>query len=288
MRPSSVIAWLPLVTLPTAVVFLTPTDWPRWRFMWVLAFAIFAGCKWLTWWTTPLANSSIRVQIGYLFAWPGMDAGAFFSETAPPGPRLSAWLFALAKFTFGILLIFAVYPTIPEEPAPIRGWVGMTGILFVLHFGAFDLLSLMWRANGVNAKPIMDWPVLATSVSDFWGRRWNLAFRDLTHRYLFRPLTARFGAKAALFIGFLFSGLVHDLVISLPAHGGCGGPTLFFLLQGIAIFVERSDLGRRFGLGDGIVGWMFTMLLLLLPLPLLFHSPFIRDVIVPFLDWIQP
>jgi hypothetical protein len=36
-------------------------------------------------------------------------------------------------------------------------------------------------------------------------------------------------------------------------------------------------------LGDGWRGWVFTLLLLVLPLPLLFHGPFVVGVIVPFL-----
>ena len=39
-------AWLPLVTLPVAAVWLA-AEWPSWVFMWVLAFSIYAGLKWL-------------------------------------------------------------------------------------------------------------------------------------------------------------------------------------------------------------------------------------------------
>ena len=134
----------------------------------------------------------------------------------------------------------------------------------------------------------MDWPVHAVSVSEFWGKRWNLAFRDLTHRFLFRPLTTRFGAKTALVLGFLFSGIMHELVISLPAQAGWGGPTTFFLLQAAAILFERSALGERLGLMRGFRGWAFAMLVLVGPLLLLFHPPFVYTIVMPFLDWILP
>ncbi|MCS7079165.1 MAG: membrane bound O-acyl transferase family-domain-containing protein [Chloracidobacterium sp.] len=130
----------------------------------------------------------------------------------------------------------------------------------------------------------MDRPLTATSLAEFWGRRWNAAFRDLTHRFLFRPLTPRVGAQWALLIGFAFSGIVHDVVISWPAGGGYGGPRVFFLLQSIGILVERSRVGRSFGLGGGRRGWLFTMATLLAPVGWLFHRPFVVGVIVPFLE----
>jgi alginate O-acetyltransferase complex protein AlgI len=130
----------------------------------------------------------------------------------------------------------------------------------------------------------MNAPLLADSVSDFWGRRWNTAFRDLTHRFLFRPLTVRFGPRTALVAGFVFSGLVHELAISVPADGGYGGPTVFFCLLAAALFVERSRLGRWLGLGHGWRGWLFAALVLVAPAGLLFHPPFIRNVVLPFLS----
>ena len=85
-------------------------------------------------------------------------------------------------------------------------------------------------------------------------------------------------------MGFVLSGLVHDMVISLPAGGGYGWPTLFFVIQVAAIFIERSNAGRRFGLGRGLRGWLFTMLVLAVPVYGLFHPPFVKNIIVPFMQ----
>jgi alginate O-acetyltransferase complex protein AlgI len=160
----------------------------------------------------------------------------------------------------------------------------MIGLVLVLHFGSFHLLSCAWRAAGVCARPLMAAPILATGVGEFWGRRWNRAFRDLTHRFLYRPLARRLDPGPALGLAFLASGVVHDLVISLPARGGYGLPTLFFALQAGAIGIERSPAGRALGLGRGARGWAFAMAAIAGPAGILFHPPFVRDVMLPFLD----
>ncbi|MGE0609262.1 MAG: MBOAT family protein [Pirellulales bacterium] len=284
-------AWVPIVALPAAAVWFVPPDWPRWAFMWLLAFAIFVGCKSLTWQSSRAVAAPWWLHVGYLLAWPGLDADAFLQRRpAPPPDRPSPgeWLFAAGKLAAGVLLLWLAGGWLPHGQTYLAGWLAMIGMILVLHFGLFHLLSCAWRRGGIQAQPLMDWPLASHSVSQFWGRRWNTAFRDLTHRFLFRPLSAKLGAKGALAAGFVFSGLVHDLVISLPAGGGYGGPTLFFLWQGGAIFAERSQTGRAIGLGRGWRGWTFTLLALLPPVCLLFHPPFVFNIVVPFLRVLAP
>src|SRR5258707_7028283 len=45
---AGVVDWLPLSLLPLVVIAIR-TVLPAWVFMWAMAFAIFIGCKWLTW-----------------------------------------------------------------------------------------------------------------------------------------------------------------------------------------------------------------------------------------------
>lgn len=99
-------------------------------------------------------------------------------------------------------------------------WVGMVGIIMMLHFGIFHLLALSLQACGFNARPNMQAPLLAQSLADFWGRRWNTAFNVLAERHGFRLLTPRIGPDAALGVVFLTSGLLHEVVITLPARAG--------------------------------------------------------------------
>ena len=260
--------------------------WSPWLVMWVLATIIFVACKWLTWRATPAPNTPRWRHLAYLFAWPGLDAKAFLDPrplASERRPSCGEWAFAAGKLALGAVLLWGAVPQVPTELPLIRGWVGMAGLIFLLHFGVFHLLSCAWRSVGVDAKPLMNWPILAVSVSEFWGKRWNTAFRDLTHRFLFRPLAKWFGPRGGVAAGFLFSGIVHDLVISIPAGGGYGWPTLYFVIQGVGLLVERSKMGKRFGLSAGWRGRVFTAVVIIGPAFGLFHPPFVLEVILPFL-----
>lgn len=285
--------WLsaaPLVAGPIAVAVLFPATAPRWAFMWTLSFVLYGGCKWLTWREAGVARQDcgkpipIWRQIGYLAAWPGLDARSFLAEFWPSPPLPREWLFAFFKLLLGAVIFLGASHLTQDVEELVVGWAGMIGVAFLLHFGSFHLLSCFWRAQRVTARPLMNWPIASRSVSEFWGKRWNIAFRDLTHRFLFRPLAVRFGPVWAVLIGFAFSGLIHDLAISLPARGGYGLPTCYFLIQAVGMLVERSRPGRRIGLGRGWPGWLFAAAVVAAPAPLLFHRPFVTQVAAPFLE----
>ena len=89
------------------------------------------------------------------------------------------------------------------------------------------------------------------------------------------------------FFIFVVSGLIHDAVISLPAGGGYGLPTLYFMIQGAGVVVERSSLGQQLGLRLNIRGWLFMAVFTAGPAFWLFHPLFIRRVILPFMQAIR-
>jgi len=149
----------------------------------------------------------------------------------------------------------------------------------MLHFGTFHLLALVLQACGFNARPNMQSPLLARSLADFWGRRWNSAFNVLAERYGFRPLAPRIGPRAALAVVFLASGLLHEAVITLPAGAGYGLPTAYFALQAIGIFIERFSLIRRRVWLNRLFAWG----VIVAPLGWLFPPVFIQNVILPML-----
>jgi hypothetical protein len=255
---------------------------PAWVVMWSLAAAIYFLCKL---WTVRFAfargvRPTAAATLAYLFLWPGMNALGFLSRPAAPAPWRK-WRAPLGKALAGATLLWAVTRCAPHPL--LAGWIGMVGLIMLLHFGLFGLLALAWQRAGRQAPPLMQQPLRANSLSDFWGRRWNTAFHDLVATCLLPPLRRRCGLAGATMLIFLFSGLVHDLVISLPAGGGYGQPTLYFVLQGAGLLLERSRAGRRIGLRGGWRGRVLLFVVAALPLGALFHPPFVRHVILPFL-----
>jgi hypothetical protein len=276
--------WLPILVLPLTTV-ACRNLLPPWVFMWILSLNIYLSLKWLTWWKarSRIAHPAWR-SVAYLLAWPGMDADAFLDagqRVRRPAP--TTWLWATLETILGVILLWVVARSIPEGQPLLRGWVGMVGLILLLHFGTFQIVALLWQSLGVRAETIMSAPLRSTSLGEFWGKRWNLGFRQLAHQLVFHPLYRTLGAGTAGFMVFAVSGLIHDLVISLSARAGYGLPTLYFLLQGAGVTVEHSRFGKRFGLGRGVHGWCFMMLFLTAPVFGLFHPWFVLRVILPFM-----
>lgn len=278
--------WFPLLILVGAAIYFRNHFPEKWMLMWALAFAIYFGCKWLTLtrsWSNG-STSGFGHSLGYLFLWPGMDAKPFMDCADPPErPVIGEWLAAVFKFFLGGFILWGVAPMIGEFRPVLAAWMGMLGIILILHFGSFHLAALAWRSLGVVAEPLMRSPALSTSLSVFWSERWNRGFNQLAHDLVFRITYRRFGVGAAIMLVFLISGLVHDLVISLPAGVMFGLPTAYFIIQGIGVLIERSRHGRRMGLRAGAKGWVFMCAFTVGPAYWLFHEPFILNVILPFL-----
>lgn len=277
--------YLPIIVLPLLALGFRAHLAP-WLFMWAMAFALYAGFKWLTyraalprghhpgWWRT----------LGYLLLWPGMAAGPFLDAKAIPArPRTQEWLGAVTKLALGSFLLCDLTRRAALIHPLLGGWTGMFGLILVLHFGLFHLCSLVWRRAGVAAPPLMQNPLRAQSIADFWGSRWNTAFNEIAFRFGFRPLRRLTSPALATLLVFGLSGLVHEWVISLPARAAYGLPTIYFLLQALGLIAERSATGRRLGLGSGLRGWLFTLLVTAGPAFWLFNPPFISNVILPML-----
>lgn len=264
---------------------MATTLWPDWARMWLIALCLYAGFKWLTW-RRAVRHLSPPVfrSLAYLLLWPGMDATRFLSGMKAERPTTCDWLRAARNMVGGAAFVWFVAKWFRPWQPWAAAWVGLAGIGLLLHFGVLYFVSLAWQKAGVDAAPLMQRPAEAASLAEFWGKRWNTAFRDFAYQVVYRPLVRPLGRRGAMTAAFLFSGLVHDLAISIPARAGYGLPTLYFILQAIGVEIEHSVAGRRWRLRGGVRGWAYAATFVLAPVALLFHPAFMRHVVIPFLN----
>lgn len=144
------------------------------------------------------------------------------------------------------------------------------------HFGALRLLTAFWRLCGFPVRPLFRNPLESRGLADFWSARWNISFSQMMARAVRRPLVDRLGQKGSIFAVFVASGLLHELAITVPVQSGYGRPFIYFLLHGAMVLIEK----------DTWPVWLkrsITLLLVVVPLPLLFPEKFTQEIILPCL-----
>lgn len=144
--------WLPLLLLPSLAIAFSG-DLEPWVFMWLLALAIYAGCKWLTWRHALAhgANASLRTQLLYLLLWPGMS----LKEFAGVPPTTSR------TFCFGTLSFFLADALASGEPlarAVCAFFAAFWTARLLVAVFVFDLrpyLTSGWRKVGYHATNLV-------------------------------------------------------------------------------------------------------------------------------------
>jgi len=154
------------------------------------------------------------------------------------------------------------------------------------YLGA-PLVWLMGEAGGPTVRAFYlltgkrvplphDRVVVARTLAEFWGRRWNLWFSDwfrqvILHRQRRAPLRA-------LVVVFLISGVMHEFVLNFSlwlttGHAPFGSMMLYFGLQAAGILVERNCIRRR-----GTANACFVWLVVVGPAPLIVNEALLRTL----------
>ncbi len=248
-------------------------------FMWSLAVSMFVFFKLLTLiLAKPITHKTYATQMAYLLLWPGMNVEQFNTLTKSSQTKLREYKAIIFKISLGFAMIYLPQDLLAPSYPLSATWISMAGFILFLHCGIFHALSLFWNLQGRAVVPIMRAPLLAKDLREFWGKRWNLAFRDLAHQLIYLPLRKYFSNTTSMMLCFIFSGLVHELVITVPVHQGYGGPTFYFMLQAIGLLLQRQDFFIKHNFLLRISTWCF----LVFPLPLLFPTSFVWKVMFPF------
>jgi hypothetical protein len=231
------------------------------------------------------AGLSFVQWLAFVTGWFGMRPQIFESlggRSLPGGRDLI--IFGIIRILSGAaLLMLAKWISI--HYVSFYSKIIITGLLLaaislILHFGILNISAGAWRFMGADTKTLFRSPLSSTSLSEFWGRRWNIAFSEMTAIAIYRPLKAPLGTTFATLLAFLFSGLLHEMAISLPVEAGFGLPLLYFLIHGSVMLVEREMEKRGFPISKHAwAGRTWVIFWLLLPLPLLFHKAFVKGIV---------
>jgi hypothetical protein len=221
--------------------------------------------------------------LAYLF-WPGMQPRHFLPERKPadsqPAPSVLGMLLnAVTAFVF-LWIIPGLMPA--AWPQALRLVSGTIGSVFLVMFALLDAWALLYRAAGIGVEKLWHCPIAATSLVDFWGRRWNRIFSGMLREVLFLPLARRLGPSLALFAVFLYSGLLHEN-FSIAAWSGYGFPLLYFVVQGLGTWLESNRSFRRLLQRRPLLGRLWTAAIVLGPLLFLMHEGYRKQFLVPTL-----
>ncbi|KAI3419311.1 MBOAT_2 domain-containing protein [Psidium guajava] len=103
------------------------------------------------------------------------------------------------------------------------------------------------RLIGAAVEPQFDEPYLATSLQDFWGRRWNLMVTSILRPSVYDPVRSasgrlvgrRWATLPAVLATFAVSALMHELIFYyIGRKEPAWVVTWFFLLHGVATAAE--------------------------------------------------
>ncbi|KAK9150070.1 hypothetical protein Syun_008379 [Stephania yunnanensis] len=125
---------------------------------------------------------------------------------------------------------------------------------FYVYISAEVLMAtvsvLAWALLGLELEPHFNKPYMATSLQDFWGRRWNLMASNALRSSVYEPLKRLVSSRShdigamlprivAVMGTFVASGLVHEIALYYFARMRPSWEmTGFFVLQGLVVIVE--------------------------------------------------
>ncbi|XP_031286465.1 probable long-chain-alcohol O-fatty-acyltransferase 5 [Pistacia vera] len=141
---------------------------------------------------------------------------------------------------------------------------------------------------GFEVEPQFNKPHLATSLQNFWGRRWNLMVTNILRLTVYNPVRRIFGRiirekwtqYPGVIITFIVSGFMHEMVFYhlLRVHPTWEA-TWFFVLQGVSVTVEifiKKNLATQWQL-PSVVSRPLVVVFLLATVIWLFFPPLVRN-----------
>ncbi|KZS92546.1 hypothetical protein SISNIDRAFT_429221 [Sistotremastrum niveocremeum HHB9708] len=139
-------------------------------------------------------------------------------------------------------------PSLPPIPRYLRstfltfltGLSVYTAVNTLYQF--FTLIGvIIFRQNQSQWPPLFNSPIHATSLADYWGKRWHQLFRRNFLIIGGKPMHFLFGKIGGAFGVFLVSALLHDLGMWCMGRGmEFETVGVYFLIQGLGMVIEAA------------------------------------------------
>jgi len=233
-------------------------------------------------------NLSFFQWLMFAAAWAGMRPHAFeslFGKGKPGSWQLikNGFIRVLIGVALLTLAHFTAKLTIDKQTAfIITSGIMLVGLSLILHFGILSISAGLWRFFGADTYLLFRQPAKSNSLTEFWGRRWNLAFIEMLSIAVLRPLKAKIGNTTAVLLSFLLSGLLHEVAITLPVNAGFGMPTVYFFIQGLAVVAEKKmEKQNLIFLKNKLTAKLWLLFWLIAPVHFLFPNFFIEQIVWP-------
>jgi hypothetical protein len=180
--------------------------------------------------------------------------------------RMSIFLSVMMHYDFKP---FATSPVVLDDfhlsfsllhPAHLANSYALGVLTYAYLSLGMNMTALADQTKGYYTQPIFRNPLVESrSISDFWGRRWNLVIHRMIKNGVMRPVHKYFSASFAIVVSFLASGLLHDFTWSIVFYHHSTDPcatqsasetsecfypkpfklTAFFLYCGACMLLER-------------------------------------------------
>lgn len=234
-------------------------------FNFLLCVLLMKTLSWIV--TSPAQKPPI---FSFLFGWPYVSVRSL--RIRPLGSTSSPVLSLLLYGTLmGVIFTFVGHFLSPITYVD-RILLGPGIYFFTEAIGAFGQILFSWRNEEIF--PIHHRPLSSPSLSEFWGRRWNLWVQDWIAD-MGRPF--RRSHKTKILASFLFSGIFHEAMVNLP-HWLISGESYFgtmlayFIIQGAGLYLDKKIFRHR----GPFLRRLWCWLVVVLPAPLFINAPLLR------------
>lgn len=174
---------------------------------------------------------------------------------------------------FGLLL-FLSWALAYALLSPLNYWETLliSPIIYFMTETAAALANLLLGFSSQQSFAIHQKPILAPTLAQFWGRRWNIWVQDWLKDI--RSRVYKNSRPGRIFVTFTVSGLFHEVMVNFPywlvfGKSYFGTMMLYFAIQSLALWLDKHLLPAS----PPLLRRGFMWCALVLPSPLFINVP---------------